>query len=138
MHQARKFKNPSGIMENNTSCSEVVKKFRKTARKSSLSRLLRPASNPADARLKLLFAYSIVALVCTLLSMRYWKRRVSRRKAMRKVLILVLLSFFFAAACSKSEETPAAPEASAAADASPAAAASPAEAAPAAPAASPS
>jgi hypothetical protein len=50
---------------------------------------------------------------------------------MRKVLILVLISLFFAAACSKSEETPAAPEASAAADSSPAAAASPAEASPA-------
>jgi hypothetical protein len=53
---------------------------------------------------------------------------------MRKALILVLIPLFFAAACSKSEETPAAPEASAAAstEASPAAAASPAEAAPAA------
>ncbi len=49
---------------------------------------------------------------------------------MRKVLVLVLISLFFAAACSKSEETPA-PEASAAAE-SPAAAASPADAAPAA------
>jgi len=46
------------------------------------------------------------------LVMRYWKRRGLKEKAMRKVLILVLLSLFFAAACSKSEETPAAPEAS--------------------------
>ena len=89
------------------------------------------ATDCVGARLKLSTSYSILALVCTVLYCATTGAEVSRRKAMRKVLVLVLISLFFAAACSKSEETPA-PEASAAAAESPAAAASPADAAPAA------
>jgi hypothetical protein len=35
----------------------------------------------ANASLKLLFAYSILAHVCTLLLMRYWKRRGLKEKS---------------------------------------------------------